>query len=94
MRLLHSAVLLVVLSIVGVGEAGANRRMETAMPDQAGACPVSVTSAVAGETVAQKDCCKGHKGVCGCRAGKIVCCDKTFSDSCTCNRDEAPDGVH
>lgn len=32
----------------------------------------------------QKDCCKANKGVCGCRAGKIVCCDKTFSSDCTC----------
>jgi hypothetical protein len=94
MRRLHWVVLLVTLSLVGIGETGANRRMEMAKSDQVSACPVSVTSTAGGETVAQKDCCKGHKGVCGCRAGKIVCCDKTFSDTCTCNRDEAPDGVH
>jgi hypothetical protein len=35
------------------------------------------------------DCCKGHKGVCGCRAGKIVCCDGTTSTQpgCTCHGD-------
>jgi hypothetical protein len=38
------------------------------------------------ETV-QADCCKGHKGVCGCRAGKIVCCDGTASPNCTCHGD-------
>jgi hypothetical protein len=32
----------------------------------------------------QQDCCKANKGVCGCRAGKIVCCDKTFADDCSC----------
>ena len=32
----------------------------------------------------QQDCCKANKGVCGCRAGKIVCCDKTFADNCSC----------
>ena len=32
----------------------------------------------------QQDCCKKNKGVCGCRAGKIVCCDKTFADNCGC----------
>lgn len=37
--------------------------------------------------VAQTDCCKGHKGVCGCRAGKIVCCDNTASPTCTCHSD-------
>lgn len=35
------------------------------------------------------DCCKGHKGICGCRAGKIVCCDGTVSKdpNCTCHAD-------
>jgi hypothetical protein len=94
MRRLHLAVLLVALSFVGVGESDASRRTETASSDPAGSCAVSVTSAATGETVAQQACCKANKGVCGCRAGKIVCCDKTFSDTCTCNRDEAPDGVH
>lgn len=95
MRRLHWVVLLVALSVAGVGEAVAKRRVEMAQPDPAAACmTTSVTSGVAGEAVAQQACCKANKGVCGCRAGKIVCCDKTFSDTCTCNRDEAPDGVH
>lgn len=37
--------------------------------------------------ISQTDCCKGHKGVCGCRAGKIVCCDNTVSPDCTCHAD-------
>ncbi len=37
--------------------------------------------------VSQSDCCKGHKGVCGCRAGKIVCCDNTTSATCACHAD-------
>jgi hypothetical protein len=37
--------------------------------------------------VSQADCCKGHKGVCGCRAGKIVCCDNTTSANCACHGD-------
>lgn len=37
--------------------------------------------------VSQADCCKGHKGVCGCRAGKIICCDNTVSPNCTCHAD-------
>lgn len=37
--------------------------------------------------VSQSDCCKGHKGVCGCRAGKIVCCDNSTSATCTCHAD-------
>ncbi len=43
-----------------------------------------------GDRLAQIDCCKAHKGVCGCRAGKIVCCDGTASNEpgCTCHGDE------
>lgn len=38
----------------------------------------------------QQSCCKANKGICGCRAGKIVCCDKTFADGCTCAREDEP----
>lgn len=38
--------------------------------------------------VAGGDCCTGHQGVCGCRAGKIVCCDGTTSPNCTCHADD------
>jgi len=43
-----------------------------------------------GMHLAQIDCCKGHKGICGCRAGKLVCCDNTISTEpgCTCHGDE------
>lgn len=90
MRRLYLAVMLVALSLTLAGETGAHRRTELAKLDQSASC----LEAAAGDVVAQQACCKANKGVCGCRAGKIVCCDKTFSDTCTCNRDEAPDGVH
>ena len=38
----------------------------------------------------QQNCCKANKGICGCRAGKIVCCDKTFAEGCTCAREDEP----
>ncbi|MFP5419767.1 MAG: hypothetical protein ACLGHA_11520 [Gammaproteobacteria bacterium] len=43
-----------------------------------------------GLKVAQLSCCKANKGVCGCRAGKIVCCDNTTSTEpgCTCRGDD------
>ena len=43
-----------------------------------------------GPHVAQLNCCTAHKGLCGCRAGKIVCCDGTVSTEpgCTCHGDE------
>mgnify|MGYP001133874813 CR=1 FL=1 len=36
----------------------------------------------------QTECCKDHKGICGCRAGQIVCCDGTASTSCTCHGED------
>jgi len=44
-------------------------------------CPPEVRLA----QLSQTECCKGHKGVCGCRAGRIVCCDNTPSAHCTCH---------
>lgn len=40
--------------------------------------------------VTPTECCKGHKGLCGCRAGKLVCCDGTVSTEpgCMCHGDE------
>jgi hypothetical protein len=50
-------------------------------------CPLPADSRMELAQVSQTDCCKGHKGVCGCRAGKIVCCDGTTSPNCTCHSD-------
>ncbi len=54
------------------------------------ACPANLGGLTLSQVV-QLDCCKGHKGICGCRAGKIVCCDNTSSTEpgCTCHGDEA-----
>lgn len=51
------------------------------------ACPMPTGQRIDTAQVSQTDCCKGHKGVCGCRAGKIVCCDNTVSLTCTCHSD-------
>jgi hypothetical protein len=32
----------------------------------------------------QRGCCSWHGGVCGCDGGRKVCCDGTYSPSCTC----------
>ena len=31
----------------------------------------------------RRGCCSWHGGVCGCRGGRVVCCDGTLSPSCT-----------
>lgn len=48
------------------------------------ACPLPAENLLLNQ-VSQADCCKGNKGVCGCRSGKIVCCDGTISPNCTCH---------
>jgi hypothetical protein len=34
--------------------------------------------------VNRRGCCSWHGGVCGCKGGRIVCCDGIYSPSCTC----------
>ena len=52
------------------------------------ACPPAVKGAQLAQ-IATTECCKGQKGICGCRAGKIVCCDSKPSThpACTCHGD-------
>ncbi|HEY9098300.1 MAG TPA: hypothetical protein VIN38_05455 [Thiobacillus sp.] len=52
------------------------------------ACPPAVKGAKLAQ-IATTECCKDQKGICGCRAGKIVCCDSKPSThpACTCHGD-------
>lgn len=36
------------------------------------------------EAIMKQGCCSWHGGVCGCSNGRTVCCDGTYSPSCTC----------
>lgn len=86
--------LLAALAFVAAGF-GSAALAETSPTDAAPAQAQAISSEAClaraqGDLVAQLDCCKAHKGVCGCRAGKIVCCDNTTSSEpgCTCHGDE------
>ena len=93
MRRLKLVVLLIAFSVIAVGETGADRSIEKTLASQAQSCDEAVQPGAAVDRLAQQQaCCKGQKGVCGCRAGKIVCCDGKFSENCTCNRDDGPGG--
>ena len=35
-------------------------------------------------TVQRSGCCSHHGGVCGCSAGRALCCDGSLSPSCGC----------
>ena len=68
---------------------------DTGQPSAAGAqasmaCPQPGDEKLKLAQTSPGDCCKAHKGVCGCRAGKIICCDRTPSDQpgCTCHGDD------
>lgn len=62
-----------------------NADASTAAPSAMQVCAPETNLADKVARVSQTDCCKGHKGVCGCRAGRIVCCDNTLSPICTCH---------
>jgi hypothetical protein len=34
----------------------------------------------------RRGCCSWHGGVCGCKGGRVVCCDGKYSPSCKCSR--------
>lgn len=40
------------------------------------------------ELLAKRGCCSWHKGVCGCQNNRVVCCDGTYSPTCTCRGEE------
>lgn len=39
------------------------------------------------EIIERRGCCSWHGGVCGCKGGRVECCDGTLSPSCTCAHD-------
>ena len=53
------------------------------------ACPTNLKGMNLAQ-ITSTECCKGQKGICGCRAGKIVCCDSKPSThpGCTCHGDD------
>jgi hypothetical protein len=57
------------------------------------ACLSNASQGVSLAQISLTACCKGNKGICGCRAGKIVCCDGSASTSpdCTCHGDSGID---
>lgn len=40
------------------------------------------------QLLAKRGCCSWHGGVCDCKNGRVVCCDGSYSPSCTCHHDD------
>jgi len=47
-------------------------------------CSVTFCKRLAAQTQKQQGCCSHHGGVCGCSAGRDVCCDGAYSPTCRC----------
>lgn len=89
-RLLAIALLLSWIAPLGASEPAAPVAAVRATEETGAALSACPPEALLAQ-VSQTDCCKGHKGVCGCRAGKIVCCDNTVSPNCACHADSGAD---
>lgn len=85
-KLLNAACLALALPAFADTEASIQAASRAKAPPVLQTCPAP-DRALNLSQVSPTDCCKGHKGVCGCRAGKIVCCDNTVSPNCTCHGD-------
>ena len=85
MRKLAASVLLA-LSLVAGSALGAETPPTQEPGDSAdGAiCEQLKSEGATPEQLAQQGCCSWHGGVCGCNNGRKVCCDGTYSPSCTC----------
>ena len=93
MKTLTTLLLLAALAMSGAAsaaqiDAGSGAAAPTTAIPALAACPAPTAPRVDTAQISQSDCCKGHKGVCGCRAGKIVCCDGSVSPNCTCHGDQ------
>ena len=82
MKHLHAVLLMAALSMLAGGDSGAVPRLQPGGSDPI--CEEVMKNGASKDMLAQQACCVQNQGICGCRAGKIVCCDKTFSPTCTC----------
>ena len=81
MKHFFAVVLIAALSVLAGGDTGAVARFNAGSD---AVCEAVMNNGASKEVLAQQPCCQNNQGICGCRAGKIVCCDKTFSPACTC----------
>jgi hypothetical protein len=82
MKHFYAVLLVAAMSMFAGGDSGAVVRLDAGTSDPV--CEAVMKSGASREMLAQQACCQKNQGVCGCRAGKIVCCDKSFSPTCTC----------
>jgi hypothetical protein len=93
MRFLVSVLLLFAVTFAAAGDATVKAgpgaaALAAAAQDRGQACLEAAVKSGKSVQAAQGACCAKNKGVCGCRAGKIVCCDKTFAEGCACAQDD------
>lgn len=60
----------------------------TESPQPVIATSTITTNSTPQEMLAKSGCCSHHSGVCGCKDGRVVCCDGTLSPSCKCDKSD------
>ncbi len=84
---LHAFVLLLVLVLPGASSQPAIPSLAPAEPGAGSDCQILALGAGRAEAAtAQSGCCHFAGGVCGCRAGRAVCCKGEVLSSCPCGR--------
>ena len=78
---------LLVLAVVGIlagPQVALADEGKDEMSQQAARC---MSSEQVNALLADRGCCSHHKGQCGCKGGRVTCCDGTVSPSCRCEAD-------
>ena len=55
-----------------------------------GQCGEAKRAGVPADQLVGRGCCSWHNGQCGCSFGRVVCCDGSYSPSCTCAKEDPP----
>lgn len=84
-KLVISLLIVLILGLSGVSYADDLKVFEVAVAIQDSEDKIATLDW--NQVIARRGCCSWHGGVCDCIGGRVVCCDGTFSPSCTCNRD-------
>lgn len=87
---MKALVAVAVMLIIGIGSSLAGEvptltnESEGVISTGALDCVQLRATGASGTELAQQGCCSWHGGVCGCQSGRKVCCDGSYSPSCTC----------
>jgi len=91
-KLIISLFTVLILGVSGISFADDLKVFELAMAIQDSEHEIAILDW--NQVMARSGCCSWHGGVCDCIGGRVVCCDGTFSPSCTCHHDTNKDVIN